>query len=259
MSIKSKKEFQIFNINISDATYTDTKKVIIEQIKKASPSFICIVNVHVLITAIRDGRLKEILNQSKYNLADGMPIVWYARKILGLRKVERVTGPSMMNKCFNELRCVRHFLYGSTEETLKKIKERAEKEFPRINIVGTFSPPFRNLTNFEKQKIAFMINDISPDIIWVGLGAPKQEYWMMDMMPKIRKGLIIGVGAAFDYFAGNIKRPPMWIRRFGLEWLCRLIQNPRGLWKRYVITNSLFVAYVIREVITGRVSKIKEI
>ena len=181
-----------------------------------------------------------------------MPIVWYARKILKIGEIERVAGITLMKKCFYKLHDVKHFLYGSTEDTLNKVVIKAKRSYPAIKIVGSYSPPFRKLTNKEKDEIISLFKRISPDIIWVALGAPKQELFMHEMSRELSPGVMIGVGAAFNYFTGDLKRSPPWLRKFGLEWLCRLFTEPSRLTRRYLITNSLFIAHILKEIVLNR-------
>ena len=244
--------FHICGINIGIVSFQESTNIIKELFEKKYSSYICIVNVHVLVTAVRHLSFKRIIDQADWNFADGMPIVWYARKRLGLDHVERIAGPSVMNKCFDELRDAKHFFYGSSKETLNKLEILSRESYPKLNIVGSLSPPFRHLTYSERQHNISLLNEISPDIIWVALGAPKQEILMYELRRKLNRGVMIGVGAAFDYFVDNIKRPPVWLRRSGLEWLCRLCQEPNRLWKRYLITNSLFIFYMCREIMMQR-------
>ena len=131
---------------------------------------------------------------------------------------------------------------GGTQETLDLMLENLEKEFSDINICGCFSPPFRDMTIDEDQELITQIKSADPDFIWVGLGAPKQEIWMYNHR-ELFDGIMVGVGAGFDYFAGNIKRAPMWMQKSNLEWLYRLIQEPTRLFKRYLITNTKFIFY----------------
>ena len=133
----------------------------------------------------------------------------------------------------------RHYFYGSTPETLKLLKEKVEEKY-HLAIVGLESPPFRKLTEEEDRKVVERINAARADFVWVGLGAPKQEKWMYEHKGRIN-GLMIGVGAGFDYFAGNIKRAPMWMQKCSLEWLYRLMQDPKRLFKRYLVTNTKFL------------------
>ena len=137
-----------------------------------------------------------------------------------------------------------HFFYGSSQETLDVLREILQKKYPGLKIAGMYSPPFRPLTEEEDEAVIEMINESNADIIWVGLGAPKQENWMYEHQDKV-KGLMFGVGAGFDYHAGKLKRAPRWMQRMSLEWLMRLLQDPRRLWKRYLVTNIKFIWYIL--------------
>jgi N-acetylglucosaminyldiphosphoundecaprenol N-acetyl-beta-D-mannosaminyltransferase len=134
----------------------------------------------------------------------------------------------------------RHYFYGSTEETLEKLYQTLEREYPGIQIAGMYSPPFRPMTEEEDKAIVERINETKPDFVWIGLGAPKQERWMAAHQGKV-VGLMVGVGAGFDYFAGNISRAPRWMQRSNLEWLYRLMQDPKRLFHRYWHTNTRFI------------------
>ena len=134
----------------------------------------------------------------------------------------------------------RHYFYGSTEETLEKLAKTLEELYPGVQVAGMYSPPFRALSKEEDEEIVKRINDSHADFVWIGLGAPKQERWMAEHQGKI-KGFMVGVGAAFDYLVGNIKRAPMWMQKANLEWLYRLLQEPKRLFKRYFYTNTRFI------------------
>ena len=164
--------------------------------------------------------------------------------------MQRTTGPDYMGEIFKVSveKGYKHFFYGSSEETIEKLRKELTERYPGIDIVGMYSPPFRELTKEEDKEAIEMINKTDPDFVWVGLGAPKQERWMYKHQNKI-KGLMVGVGAGFDYFAGNINRAPMWMQKMNLEWLYRLIQEPRRLFKKYLVTNTKFI---IRAIIRGR-------
>ena len=139
----------------------------------------------------------------------------------------------------------RHFFYGSTEKTLNLLKHNLMKEYPNLEIAGVYAPPFRQLTKEEDKEIIQKINEAAPDFLWVGLGAPKQEIWMASHKNKV-SAVMIGVGAGFDFYAGTVRRAPVWMQRCGLEWFYRLLQDPKRLWKRYVVTNSKFMWYMLR-------------
>ena len=134
----------------------------------------------------------------------------------------------------------KHYFYGSSQNTLDKLVKNLLESYPGLQVVGTYSPPFRSMTKEEDETIVQDINACSPNFLWVGLGAPKQEKWMAAHQERV-KGLMVGVGAAFDYYAGNLKRSPKWMQNNNLEWLYRLAQEPKRLWKRYFITNSKFI------------------
>jgi len=251
-------KFDIFGIHVSTASLDQSPIVIRQLIDANNTSYVCSVNVHVLVTAVRDHRFQRIINGADWSFPDGIPLVWYARHCLGLIQTERIAGINLMEKCFDELRAVKHFFYGATDSILESIVSIARKKYPDLNIAGYFSPPFRPLTFKERQKVITLINGISPDIIWVSLGAPKQETWIWEMRNEIKRGVMIGVGAAFDYFVGNINRPPTWVRRSGFEWLCRLYQEPARLSIRYFVTNSLFILFLIKELAFSRRSQTKQ-
>jgi N-acetylglucosaminyldiphosphoundecaprenol N-acetyl-beta-D-mannosaminyltransferase len=209
-----------------------------ENIKKLSGDYICVSNVHTTVTAFEDDDYKRIQNGGIMAIPDGGPLSTVGRK-RGAKEMARTTGPSYMGEVLR-IGGYRHFFYGSTEETLEKLSANLTKDYPQSIVTGIYSPPFRELTEKEDNEIIEMINKTNPDFVWIGLGAPKQEKWMAAHQGKII-GLMVGVGAAFDYYAGNIKRAPKWMQKCNLEWLYRLMQDPKRLFKRYLITNSKFI------------------
>ncbi|MCR5671130.1 MAG: WecB/TagA/CpsF family glycosyltransferase [Butyrivibrio sp.] len=186
----------------------------------------------------------DVLNSSAFTFPDGNPIAQLQRK-RGVIGAERVAGPDFMEHMFRDTQDGRisHFFYGASQETLDALKERLEKKYPGIVIKGLYSPPFRALSDEEDAADVDMINDSGADIVWIGLGAPKQEKWMQAHKGRI-KGVMMGVGAGFDFHAGTIKRAPKWIQKVGLEWLYRLFQDPGRLIKRYLVTNIKFLWYL---------------
>lgn len=214
-------------------------------IEDLSGDYICVSNVHTTVTASEDETYKAVQNGGILAIPDGGPLSSVGR-MRGAKNMARTTGPSYMDevmKLSTENKW-RHYFYGSTQETLDKLKYKLEMDYPGVQIVGMYSPPFRPLSEEEDKEIIDAINTASPDFLWVGLGAPKQEVWMAAHQGRV-KGLMIGVGAGFDYFAGNIKRAPQWMQKANLEWLYRLFQDPRRLFKRYFITNSKFIWNVV--------------
>lgn len=216
-----------------------------KNIKQLSGNYMCVSNVHTTITAYDDPEYMEVQNGGIMAVPDGGPLSTLGRK-RGFDNMRRTTGPSYMDEIFkiSVQKGYRHFFYGSTEETLNKMKQELTDKYLGIQIIGMYSPPFRELTEQEDKKIINMINENAPDFVWVGLGAPKQEKWMNKHKGKI-KGLMVGVGAGFDYFAGNISRAPHWMQKLNLEWLYRMVQDPKRLLRRYLYTNTKFLVLTV--------------
>jgi N-acetylglucosaminyldiphosphoundecaprenol N-acetyl-beta-D-mannosaminyltransferase len=213
----------------------------VKNIKSLSGDYICVSNVHTTVMSYEDEEYCAIQNGSIIAIPDGGPLSSLGRK-RGYDDMHRTTGPSYMEEIFkiSSERGYRHFFYGSTEKTLEDLKDKLESDYLGIQIVGTYSPPFRVLSEEEDSIIIDRINEARPDFVWVGLGAPKQEKWMADHQGKV-SGLMVGVGAGFDYLSGNLKRAPMWMQNSNLEWLYRLSQEPKRLFKRYLYTNIRFI------------------
>lgn len=214
-------------------------------LKELSGDYICVSNVHTTVTAYDDPEYLKVQNGGIMAIPDGGPLSSVGRK-RGYKNMKRTTGPSFMSEILNISveKGYRHYFYGSTPQTLEKLQEKLTNEYPGIQIAGMYSPPFRPLTEVEDQKVVEEINKAKADFVWIGLGAPKQEKWMAAHQGKI-KGVMIGVGAGFDYFAGNIDRAPEWMQKHNLEWLYRLIQDPKRLFRRYFYTNTKFIWNVI--------------
>ena len=234
------------NIMGVDFAITDMDKFLkftADNIKDLSGDYICFSNVHTTVMAFENERYRMIQNGGIAAAPDGGPISSIGRK-RGYKEMGRVAGPTFMEKMFaiSEERGFRHFFYGTTQDTLDKMRARLEKEYPALQIAGMYSPPFRPLTDEEDEEIVRIINEGHPDFIWVGLGAPKQEIWMARHRGRV-EGLMAGVGAAFDFYAGNTKRAPLWMQEHNLEWFYRLMQNPRKLVRRYVTTNAKFILH----------------
>ena len=203
--------------------------------------YICVSNVHTTVTSYEDASYCAIQNGGLMAIPDGGPLSSIGRK-RGCEKMERTTGPSLMGEIFkiSAEKGYRHYFYGSTEETLELLYQKLNENYPGIQIAGMYSPPFRLMTEEEDKAIVERINELNSDFVWIGLGAPKQEKWMAEHQGKVN-GLMIGVGAGFDYYAENIKRAPEWMQKSNLEWLYRLLQDPKRLFKRYLVTNTKFI------------------
>jgi N-acetylglucosaminyldiphosphoundecaprenol N-acetyl-beta-D-mannosaminyltransferase len=210
-------------------------------IKSLSGDYICVSNVHTTVTSYEDEEYCAVQNGGIMAIPDGGPLSTVG-KWRGCKEMQRTTGPSYMGEILKVSveKGYHHYFYGSTEETLEKLYQTLEREYPGIQIAGMYSPPFRPMTEEEDRAIVERINETKPDFVWVGLGAPKQEKWMAAHQGNVT-GLMVGVGAAFDYFAGNINRAPEWMQKSNLEWLYRLMQDPKRLFSRYWHTNTRFI------------------
>lgn len=244
--MKKLKELSILGVNIAITNMREVVNYITDNIKELSGKYICVSNVHTTVMSYDNPEYKEIQNAAAIRLPDGRPLS-LVQKRRGFKEAERVTGPDLMQILFEESNTnkLRYYFYGSTEETLNLLEKKLKEKYPEIEIVGMYSPPFRSLTEEEDLEIIKNINDTKPDVVWIGLGAPKQEKWMREHMDKVN-GLMIGVGAGFDFLAGNIKRAPKWMQKCSLEWLYRLFQDPKRLFTRYMKTNFKFIWLILR-------------
>ena len=250
---QSKKNFQranILGVEISAINMQIALDTIRGWIDGSQQHYVCVTPVHALMDFRREPELVRIVNESGLTTPDGMPLVWVL-KLLGFSRVERVYGPDLMLEVcrISQDAGYRHYFYGGAEGVPEKLSKNLCSKFPDLEIAGTYSPPFRPLTAEEDRKILENINKSEPDIIWVGLGAPKQERWMAEHIDKLNAPVLIGVGAAFDFHAGLKQQAPGWIQRCGLEWLFRLITEPKRLWKRYAFNNPLFLILLFAQVL----------
>ena len=232
---------EILKTNINVTNMSDTIKYIGGHLDDLRGKYICVSNVHTTVMSYENEEYRKIQNGAAMALPDGAPLSSYSRR-KGYKQAPRVTGPDLMLELFaiSKEKGYRHYFYGATEETLQSMKEVLERDYPGIQIAGMYAPPFRALTPQEDAQIVAKINESRPDFIWIGLGAPKQEEWMYQHMGQLQ-GVLIGVGAGFDYLAGYIKRAPRWMQRMSLEWLYRLLQDPKRLWRRYFTSNVKFI------------------
>lgn len=231
----------IMGVNIAAINMNWLLKYLDENLSDIKGDYICVSNVHTTVTSYENAAYCAVQNGGLMAIPDGGPLSSVGRK-RGYSDMDRTTGPSLMGEIFkiSAEKGYRHYFYGSTEETLKLLEEKLQENYPGIQIAGMYSPPFRPLTEEEDKNIIENINKTKPDFVWVGLGAPKQEKWMAEHQGEI-DGLMLGVGAGFDYYAENIKRAPEWMQKSNLEWLYRLMQDPKRLFKRYFHTNTKFI------------------
>jgi N-acetylglucosaminyldiphosphoundecaprenol N-acetyl-beta-D-mannosaminyltransferase len=211
--------------------------------------YVCVAAVHTVMESRDDEALRSAVDRAAFTVPDGQPLAW-ALRALGHDIDNRVYGPELMARaCARAARTgQRHYLYGGRDQSaLFKLTLRLRQRFPGLRIVGGYSPPFRELSEPELDAIAADINRARPDVVWVGIGVPKQEKWMAAMRDRLDAPVLVGVGAAFDFHAGLVPQAPPWMQRHGLEWLFRLKQEPRRLWKRYARHNPRFVAGFARQ------------
>lgn len=229
-------------------------KILETYIEEKTPHQVCICNVHTTMMAFENRESHRYLKNASLSTMDGQPLVWLA-KLLGAKESARVAGPDLMQEIcrISPEKEYRHYFYGGADGIPEKLKSVFETKYPGIKIVGTYSPPFRPLTEKEDQRVVKDINDSKADFLWVSLGAPKQELWISDHLDRIHVPVQVGVGAAFDFFTGNVQRAPAWMQQAGMEWLFRLIKEPRRLWRRYVIYNTMFLLYLIPEIIKHKI------
>lgn len=238
----------VLGVGVSAITQDIALETIRGWITQGAQQFVTVTGVHGVMESQRDEPLRRIHNRAGMVTPDGMPLVWLLRRN-GHPHASRVYGPDLMlNVCrASEAAGWKHYLYGSTPEVLTDLQASLERQFPALQIVGSFSPPFRPLTADEDDDVIARIDASGAHIVWVGLSTPRQEHWMAAHVGRVQANVLIGVGAAFDFHAGRKKQAPGWMQRRGLEWLFRLVTEPRRLWKRYLRNNPLFIANVLRQ------------
>ena len=231
----------ILGVNIAAINMEWLVEYLDKNLSDIKGDYICVSNVHTTVTSYEDASYCAVQNGGLMAIPDGGPLSTVGRR-RGCKNMARTTGPSLMGEIFkiSAKKGYRHYFYGSKQETLELLEKKLKEHYPGIKIAGMYSPPFRPLTEEEDRVIVERINETKPDFVWVGLGAPKQEKWMAAHQGKI-DGLMLGVGAGFDYYAENIKRAPMWMQKHNLEWVYRLVQDPKRLFKRYWSTNTKFI------------------
>jgi N-acetylglucosaminyldiphosphoundecaprenol N-acetyl-beta-D-mannosaminyltransferase len=241
----------VLGVGISVLNLDTALTAIAEAVKNRAKGYVCVTGVHGVMEAQDSPDFRRILNAAFLNTPDGMPMVWLG-KLRGNEAMSRVYGPDLVHEVFEWSRgsgCT-HYFYGGAPGVAEELKRKMETRYPGIIVRGFHSPPFRPLDDTEAAALAAEIDRLRPDIVWVGLSTPKQEKFMAEYLPKLNTTLMIGVGAAFDFYAGRTRQAPRWIQRSGFEWLYRLCQEPGRLWKRYLKNNPLFVLKIIGQ-LTG--------
>jgi N-acetylglucosaminyldiphosphoundecaprenol N-acetyl-beta-D-mannosaminyltransferase len=247
---------QILHAHIDVITWVDALTQLNSWATNHESRYVCICNVHSVVTASQDAEFGRVVREADMATPDGAPVAWMMRK-LGHADQQRINGPDLMWKYCELVSGLDSrlrgndggiFLFGSSVETLEILKAKLLAAFPKLKIAGSISPPFRKLTAEEDDANVAQINASGAGTVWVSLGCPKQEWWMAAHRGRIN-AVMVGVGAAFDYHAGTIKRAPKWMQDNGLEWFYRLVSEPRRLWKRYLVTNTLFVIGAVRQLL----------
>lgn len=236
----------MLGVGITPATIDLAADEIERWVAEGTPNYVCVTGVHGVVEAQSDRGLLDVHNRAGMVVPDGMPMVWATHRV-GLEWSERCYGPDLMLEMCRRAAVAGHrfFFYGGAEGTPELLRDRLVERFPGLTVVGVHSPPFRPLTPEEDQAIVEEINSSGADIVWVGLSTPKQERWMGAHVDRLQ-ATAIGVGAAFDFHAGNVSQAPSWMQRAGLEWFYRLIQEPRRLFVRYAVGIPTFAFGVAR-------------
>jgi N-acetylglucosaminyldiphosphoundecaprenol N-acetyl-beta-D-mannosaminyltransferase len=247
----------ILGVGVSTINLDMAVGIIDGWIAERTSRYVTVTGVHGIMESQRDPVMRKIHNQAGLVTPDGMPLVWLSR-LHGHAQVDRVYGPDLMLALGQHslARGYRHFFYGGTPETAELLGQKLSAKLPGLQVAGFYAPPYRPLTAEEDQAAVDLINQSQADIVWVGLGTPKQELWMAEHLGRINAPVLIGVGAAFDFHAGKKKQAPRWIQRSGLEWVFRLLTEPRRLWKRYLVNNPSFLALVLAQAL--RIKRYKE-
>lgn len=232
----------VLGVGLSALNLDSAVTAVLGALESRTRGYVCVTGVHGVSEARQDPGFRRILNAAFLNTPDGMPMVWMGR-LQGFSDMGRVYGPDLMLRlCEASVpRGIKHFFYGGAPGVAEALQRRLEARFPGLQIVGTYTPPFRPLSAEELADLARRVSAAQPDIFWVGLSTPKQERFMAEHWQKLDATLFFGVGAAFDFHAGRVRQAPRWMQRSGLEWLFRLGCEPRRLWKRYLKNNPLFL------------------
>ncbi len=248
MTERKLNKFYILGTGISAIDMNDACSVAVEAISNRQKKYICVCPVSTVMECKRNEKVLKSVNSADLATPDGMAVVWIGR-ILGYKNIRRVYGPELMqNICdISVKKGYRNYFYGSSQDTLNKLQVGLSSKYPGLIINGSFSPPFRKLTEEEDSKIVEEINRSNSDIVWVGLGSPKQDLWMYEHREIINAPVMIGVGAAFDFMAGTKPQAPSWVRNNGFEWLFRLVTEPKRLWRRYLVDCPLFIVYILSD------------
>lgn len=244
----------VLGVNVSVLDQDRAREFLFDALRQGKRGYVTVTGVHGVSEAQRNPALREIFSRALLVTPDGMPMVWMG-KLQGHPSIQRVYGPDLMlNLCEHSVfASFSHFLFGAAPGVADELRRNLETRFPGIRIVGTYAPPFRRMNDAEIRDLQDQVRFCQPDFFWVGLSTPKQEFFMAQFMPILPEARVfIGVGAAFDLLTGGVRQAPRWMQRSGLEWFFRLLQEPKRLWKRYLINNPLFVVRAARQLLRSR-------
>jgi N-acetylglucosaminyldiphosphoundecaprenol N-acetyl-beta-D-mannosaminyltransferase len=241
----------VLGVHIAPIVMEDALGHLAKQLRDGQKGYVCLAGVHGIMEAHRNPDLRSAYADSILTAPDGMPTVWVGRW-KGHRTMRRTSGPDLMLEVLSrpEFAGCTHFLYGGKQNVALELKASLESRIPGVRIIGVYTPPFRALTPEEELDFIQTISTLKPDIVWVGISTPKQERFMQRMLPHLDTRLMFGVGAAFDFHTGRIKDCPNWVKSAGLQWLDRLLQDPKHLWKRYLRNNPAFLWHIFLQ-LTG--------
>lgn len=244
----SEKRVSLLGVGVHAVDMAETLTTMQDAITERRLGYICLAPAHNLMAARADDDLRSVFNRSLLTVPDGMGTVWFLR-LLG-HEAGRVYGPDLMLAACGRGQAPgwRHFFLGGAQGVTEKLVERLLAKFPQLLVAGSYAPPFGEITAQETDEMVKQINTAAPDIVWVGLGSPKQERWMAEFRPRLQASLLVGVGAAFDFLSGAKPQAPAWMQSAGLEWLFRLGNEPRRLWRRYA-AYPLFVVLALAQIV----------
>jgi N-acetylglucosaminyldiphosphoundecaprenol N-acetyl-beta-D-mannosaminyltransferase len=245
-STGSAEQVNVLGVGVHAVDMRSTASLIEAWIRSGDKGYVCLTGVHGIMEAQRDLALKSIFAEALLVAPDGMPTVWMGH-MQGFPAMQRVFGPDLMADIISrdEFRNCSHFFCGGECGVAESLRDAMLQRFPWVQIIGTYSPPFRPMTVMEESELEAKVRSLRPDIIWVGLSTPKQERFMARYLPVLDTKLMVGVGAAFLFHTGAIRDSPTWVKLAGLQWLHRLLQEPSRLWRRYLMNNPRFIFYAL--------------
>jgi N-acetylglucosaminyldiphosphoundecaprenol N-acetyl-beta-D-mannosaminyltransferase len=248
--VRSCEQVNVLGVGVHAVDMQRTALILERQIRERTKGYVCVAGVHGIMEAQRDPSLKSIFAEALLVVPDGMPTVWMGHA-QGFPAMQRVFGADLMVEIIGgaAFRDCTHFFCGGEPGVGESLRGEMLRRFPWVKIAGTYSPPFRPMTSAEEGDLAEKVRSLQPDIIWMGLSTPKQERFMARYLAELDTKLMIGVGAAFLFHTGAIQDSPKWVKRTGLQWLHRLLQEPSRLWRRYLLNNPLFIVYVLLQII----------